>query len=118
ARSPGSEPTRPCTTSSAGPPPGTGTVTAAVGAASKSASVTVTGLTPPSNLPATSGRRRINLAWTGSGSGVTYRVYRGTSAGGETSAPVATGITTTSWTDRSATTGTTYYYYKVTAVGP
>jgi hypothetical protein len=105
------------TTFTAGSAPGSGNVTATVGAVSKSAAVTVTGITPPSNLTATTtgARRRINLSWTGSGSGVTYRVYRGTSPGGESTTPIATDITGTSWQDRGVTSGTTYYY-RVTAV--
>jgi hypothetical protein len=105
------------TTFTAGATPASGNVTASVGVVSKSAAVTVTGITPPSNLTATapSARRRINLAWTGSGSGATYRVYRGTSPGGESTTPIATGITATTWTDRGVTSGTTYYY-RVTAV--
>lgn len=104
------------TTFTAGPTPGSGTVTAAVGAVSKSATVTVSGLTPPSNLTASaSGKQRILLSWTGSGSGVTYNVYRGLSSGTETL--YAAGVTTTNATDRGVRSGTTYYY-KVTAVGP
>jgi hypothetical protein len=103
------------TTFTAGTTPGSGTVTAAVGSVSKSAGVTVSGLTPPSNLKASPLGKRILLTWTGSGSGVTYNVYRGSSSGGETL--YATGVTTTSTADRGVVSGRTYYY-KVTAVGP
>jgi len=105
------------TTFTAGATPGSGTVTASVGTVSKSATVTVTGLTPPSNLTATTLGKRIALSWTGSGSGVTYNVYRGTSPGGESATPYATGVTTTNAIDRGVVSGTTYYY-RVTAVGP
>ena len=44
-----------------------------------------------------------------------YDIYRGTSPGAESSTPLTTGVTTTSFTDSTATNGTTYYY-KVTAV--
>jgi hypothetical protein len=105
------------TTFTAGSTPGSGTVTAAVGAVTKSATVTVTGLTAPSGLTANPLGKRIVLSWRGSGSGVTYNVYRGTSPGGESATPYATGVTTTNAVDRGVVSGTTYYY-KVTAVGP
>jgi len=40
-----------------------------------------------------------------------YNVYRGTGSYQESSTPVATGITSPSYTDSSVTAGTTYYYY-------
>jgi hypothetical protein len=103
------------TTFTAGTSPGSGTVTATVGAVSQSANVTVSGLTPPSNLKASPLGKRIVLTWTGSGSGVTYNVYRSLSPGAESL--YATGVTTTNAIDRGVQSGTTYYY-KVTAVGP
>ncbi len=103
------------TTFTAGTSPGSGTVTAAVGSVSKSANVTVSGLTPPSNLKASPLGKRIVLTWTGSGSGVTYNVYRSLSPG--TESLYATGVTTTNAIDRGVASGTTYYY-QVTAVGP
>ena len=81
------------------------------------ATVTVTGLIAPSNLSAAPLGKRIILSWRGSGSGVTYNIYRGTSLGGESATPYATGVTTTNAIDRGVVSGTTYYY-KVTAVGP
>jgi len=42
-------------------------------------------------------------------------VYRGTSAGGENSKPVATGLTATSYVNTGLINGRTYYY-KVAAV--
>jgi fibronectin type 3 domain-containing protein len=74
----------------------------------------------PQGLTATGGNGTVALSWTApasnGGSAVTgYDVYRGTSAGGESSTPVATGVTTTSFNDTGLTNGTTYYY-KVTAV--
>jgi titin len=59
----------------------------------------------------------ITIFWTGSGPGVTYNVYRGTSPGGESAVPYMTGLTATRLSDRNVVIGTTYYY-KVTAVGP
>ena len=94
---------------------GSGAVSATVGAISGSASVTVTGLVAPSNLTASPRGKRISLAWQGSGSGVTYRLYRGTASGAESSTPIATGLTSTSFNDTKVSSGLTYYYY-VTAV--
>jgi hypothetical protein len=106
------------TTFTAGSTAGSGIVTASVGAVAGSASVTVTGVTiAPSNLVAVASRRKIGLTWTGSGSGVTYNVYRGTSPGGESATPYLSRVTTTNATDRNVVAGRTYYY-EVTAVGP
>jgi titin len=70
----------------------------------------------PTRLVATAQKGRIVLAWNGSGSGVTYRIYRGTSPGGESATPYATGVTGTAFNDSSVTPRVTYYY-RVTAVG-
>jgi hypothetical protein len=65
----------------------------------------------PASLTATGATGTINLSWTASstGSPTSYVIYRGTSTGSET--VLATGtISTTSYSDTSATAGTTYYY--------
>jgi predicted phage tail protein len=46
---------------------------------------------------------------------VGYNVYRGTTSGGESATPVATGVTSTSFKDSTTTRGATYYY-RVAAV--
>jgi fibronectin type 3 domain-containing protein len=71
------------------------------------------------NLSASTASGQLVLTWSApaGASDMTYNVYRGTSAGGEGETPIATGLTTTSFTDTSATTGTTYYY-EVTSVDP
>ena len=69
----------------------------------------------PTGLTASAGSGRISLSWTASSGATSYNVYRGTSAGGESSTPLATGVTTTSYPDSTAAAGTTYYY-KVAAV--
>jgi subtilase family serine protease len=74
----------------------------------------------PTGLQATGNNNSVSLSWTGpldnGGSLVSgYDVYRGTSPGGESSTPIATGVTTTSYVDGTAVNGTTYYY-KVTAL--
>jgi fibronectin type 3 domain-containing protein len=72
----------------------------------------------PSLNAATPGNGSVALAWSApsdnGGSAITgYRVYRGTSSGGETLLTTLGGVT--SWTDTGLTSGTTYYY-KVTAL--
>jgi fibronectin type 3 domain-containing protein len=72
----------------------------------------------PTLNSATAGNGSVALAWSApssdGGSAITgYKVYRGTSSGGETL--LASLGNVTSWTDNTAGNGTTYYY-KVTAV--
>jgi hypothetical protein len=59
------------------------------------------------------------LSWTAppGGPALTYNVYRGTNAGGESATPLATGLTTTSFTDTGANPGTTYFY-EIASVDP
>jgi hypothetical protein len=71
--------------------------------------------TAPQSLAATAGSGSVSLSWaapaSSGGAAITgYNVYRGTSAGGESATPVATNVTTTSFTDTALTNGTTYYY--------
>ena len=66
----------------------------------KSASATITVTAP----------HKVTLTWAASTTtGVTYNVYRGTVSGGPY-ALLASGVTTTSYTDTSVQSGTTYYY--------
>ncbi len=69
----------------------------------------------PTGLQATAGNRQATLAWTASSGATSYNVYRGKTPGGESATAIATGITTTSFTNTGLTNGKTYYY-KVTAV--
>ncbi len=69
----------------------------------------------PTGLTATPGRRRAMLSWTASSGATSYNVYRGTASGAESATPVATGITTTSFTNTGLTNGTEYFF-KVAAV--
>jgi fibronectin type 3 domain-containing protein len=86
--------------------------------------VQATAPSAPQSLTASAGSLTVRLSWSApssnGGSPVTgYNVYRGTSPGGEGSTPVATNVTTTSFTDTGRTNGTTYYYTvaAVNAVG-
>jgi hypothetical protein len=60
-------------------------------------------------LTATGGASQVALGWNASSGATGYKVFRGTSPGGESSTPIAT-PTGTSYTDTSVTAGTTYYY--------
>lgn len=56
------------------------------------------------------------LAWTETGcSTCTFNVYRGITQGGEGTTPLASGITTLSYTDSTVVRGS-FYCYEVTAV--
>jgi hypothetical protein len=66
----------------------------------------------PANLTAAAkSNTEIDLAWTAAGGTVTgYNILRGTSAGGESATPVATGVSVTTYADTTVTQGATYYY--------
>jgi len=65
----------------------------------------------PTGLTATAGPgvKKTSLSWTASGGATSYNVKRSTISGGPY-ATVATGVTTTSYSDMFLTSGTTYYY--------
>jgi hypothetical protein len=63
----------------------------------------------PTNLTASAGDAQASLSWTASSGASSYTVKRSTTAGGPY-ANVATGLTTTSFTDTSVVNGTTYFY--------
>jgi len=71
----------------------------------------------PLNLHAIAGDGYVKLTWeapsnTGGSSIVEYKIYRGTSSGGETFLAEVSG-STLSYNDTSVTNGVTYYYYVV-----
>ncbi|MGI0088110.1 MAG: fibronectin type III domain-containing protein [Nitrosotalea sp.] len=79
-----------------------------------SSSSTSTVPSAPQNLQATAGNSQISLSWTApasnGGSAITsYNVYRGTTAGAESSTPIASTSSTT-YNDTGLTNGQTYYY--------
>ena len=64
----------------------------------------------PTGLGATGGAKQVSLSWTGSSGATSYNLYRGTTAGGESTTAVKTGITGTTYTDPGLADSTTYYY--------
>ncbi len=67
--------------------------------------------TRPAYLSATAWDARVDLSWSASPSATSYTVKRSTS--GTAAGPfeaVATGVTSTTWTDTAVTNGTAYYY--------
>ncbi|WP_246070394.1 extracellular catalytic domain type 1 short-chain-length polyhydroxyalkanoate depolymerase [Paenibacillus kobensis] len=63
----------------------------------------------PAGLTATAGNAQVALSWTASTGAASYTVKRSTTSGGPYT-NVATGVTTTSYTNTALTNGTTYYY--------
>jgi hypothetical protein len=83
--------------------------------AEASATPQVSAPAAPTGLTATAGNAQVALSWTASSGATSYSIYRGTTAGGESSTAIATGISGTSFTNTGLTNGATYYY-KVAAV--
>ncbi len=69
----------------------------------------------PTGLSATPGDSTIKLEWSAAANAASYNLYRGTTSGGQSSNPFATGVTTASYLDKNLTNGTTYFY-KIAAV--
>ena len=69
----------------------------------------------PTGLKALAGSAQVSLTWNASAGAATYDVYRGTTTGGESPTPIATGVVGTTFTNTGLTVGTTYFYV-VTAV--
>jgi xyloglucan-specific exo-beta-1,4-glucanase len=63
----------------------------------------------PTGVTAAADDSQVSLSWNASEGATSYSVKRATAAGG-TYTTVATGVTSTSYTDTSVTNGTTYYY--------
>jgi hypothetical protein len=72
-------------------------------------------LAPPVSLVASSGNHAVGLTWPAASGAATYNVYRGTTTGGESGTPIATGVTVTVYSDTGLTNGTEYFY-KVASV--
>ncbi|MBL8236050.1 MAG: DUF1800 family protein [Bryobacterales bacterium] len=69
----------------------------------------------PTLLTATAGNAQVVLTWAATAGAVSYNVYRGTTAGGQSGTPVVTGLTALTYTNTGLTNDTTYYY-KIAAV--
>lgn len=64
----------------------------------------------PANLAASNGNGQIVLSWTASAGASSYNVYEGATSGGEGTTPIASGITTNSFTVTGLTNGSSYYF--------
>jgi hypothetical protein len=65
--------------------------------------------TDPTALTGVAGAGQVALTWTPSTGATAYNVYRGTAFDGEATTPIAT-VTSASYTDRSVSNGTLYFY--------
>lgn len=65
---------------------------------------------PPGGLVATTNGAKVDLDWNDTPSAVSYSVYRSETQAGPYGAAVATGLTTSNYTDNTVSTGNTYYY--------
>lgn len=63
----------------------------------------------PTGLAASPGKKKITLSWSAAAGANSYKVKRSTAAGGPYT-PVATNITSTTYSNGGLTTGTRYYY--------
>lgn len=72
-------------------------------------------LAAPTGLSATPSIGAVNLNWSPVAGAVSYNIYRGATSGGESTTPLATGVTATSYIDPTATPNIVSYYV-VTAV--
>jgi Pel9A-like, right handed beta helix region/Fibronectin type III domain len=64
---------------------------------------------PPTGLAATPGNAQVTLSWNASTGAASYNVKRSTTSGGPFST-IATGVTTTSFTNTNLINGTTYHF--------
>ncbi|MBC8008712.1 MAG: hypothetical protein H7067_01285 [Burkholderiales bacterium] len=64
----------------------------------------------PAGLAASAGNNQVALTWNAVSGAASYTVKRATTPGGPYATVVATGISTTGYTDATVTNGTTYHY--------
>jgi glucan endo-1,3-alpha-glucosidase len=66
----------------------------------------------PAGLTATGGANEVTLSWSASTgtAPITYKIFRGTAAGGEGATAIASGVGALSFTDVGLATGTRYFY--------
>ncbi len=71
---------------------------------------------PPSDVELHAGAdSSITIEWAASPGATSYRIYRGTTAGGEGNTPIATTTTATTYKDANLSS-TPVYFYQITAV--
>lgn len=91
----------------------------ASGVGDLSAEVNATPLPPlpaaPSGLTASAGSQQVSLSWAVVSDATSYNIYQGTSAGGEATTPVRTGVSGANVVISGLAAGATYYF-KVAAV--
>jgi fibronectin type 3 domain-containing protein len=64
----------------------------------------------PVGLTATLGNGQAVLAWTAVAGATSYNVYEGTTSSGESATPIATGLTSPTYTATGLTDGTSYFF--------
>jgi fibronectin type 3 domain-containing protein len=69
----------------------------------------------PGGVSASAGNGQVTVSWSASGGATSYNLFRSTTAGGEGTTPIVSGITTTSYTNTGLVNGTKYFY-RVAAV--
>jgi fibronectin type 3 domain-containing protein len=69
----------------------------------------------PTQLTATAGSAGIALTWAASTGATSYNVFRSQTSGGEGTVPYSSNISSTAYTDKAVSAGSTYYY-QVSAV--
>jgi aryl-phospho-beta-D-glucosidase BglC (GH1 family) len=69
----------------------------------------------PAGVSAAAGDAQVTIAWSPVSGASTYKIYRGTTTGGQGSTAWRTGLTQTRFVDSGLTNGTTYFY-RVSAV--
>ncbi len=74
-----------------------------------------TGVTAACNAPTTA--KTIKVSWTAVNHATTYTVYDSTTSATGTYSSIATGVTTTSWTSGTLTSGTNYWFEVTVTVG-
>jgi fibronectin type 3 domain-containing protein len=64
----------------------------------------------PGTLSATGSNAQVSLSWTAASGATSYDVYRGTTAKGLSTTPIATNVTGVTYNNTTVTNGTAYYY--------
>ena len=65
---------------------------------------------PPTGVTATAASQSVALAWAVTSTATSYSVFRGTASNAQSTTPIATGITGTTFNDTTVTNGVNYFY--------